>query len=261
MARVAFADESGTTDVSPCYGIGVVSVAEEYLEAFNQRFDSLKKQHGFEGEAKWTRIRKSHGLVNFALDWLHRLLSSRTGCFDAIVVHKDLFQKWGGSPEEREDAFYMSYTFLLRHIARRANETARVLIDDRSDKYAKRHEMVETIGNHMLAQLESKGRLASVEKVPSHEHPGVQIADLITGAITSSHIRHLAPNLRINPGKCLTIDRMAQILGWDDLCYDTYPHPRFNIWHFPQEYRAIPRSRKPECRAPVPFVTAEDMQW
>lgn len=261
MARIAFADESGTTDVSPCYAIGVVSVAEEYVTAFNQRFESLRKQHGVKGEAKWTRVRKGHGLVNFALDWLYRLLSSQTGCFDVIVVHKDLFRKWGRTAEEKEDAFYMTYTFLLRHIARRASETAYVFIDNRSDKYAKRHEMVETIGNHMLAQLESTGRLASVCKVSSNEYPGIQIADLLTGAINSSHIRYLAPKMNMNPGKRLAIERMAQILGWDDLCYDTYPHPRFNIWHFPQEYRAIPRSRMPECRTPIPFVKADEMQW
>jgi hypothetical protein len=261
MARVAFADESGTTDRLPCYAIGVVSVDEDALNAFNQRFESLRRQHGFEGEAKWTRVRKGHGLVNFALDWLHKILNSRTVCFDAIVVHKELFNKWEGSSRKKEEAFYLTYTYLLRHIARRANETTNVFIDDRADTYAKRHEVVETIGNHMLVQLESKGRLDSVTKVKSHDYPGIQIADLLTGAITTAHVRHLDRAHSLNPGKRLAIDRMAWLLSWDDLCYDTYPHPRFNIWHFPIEYRATPGSMLPQPRGPVPFVTPENMDW
>lgn len=261
MARVAFADESGTTDKSPCYAIGVVSVPESDLGAFNQRFEDLRRQHGFEGEAKWTRVRKGHGLVNFTLDWLSEILSSPTACFDGIVVHKELFRKWAGGARGREEAFYLTYTYLPRHIVRRADETATVFIDERSDTYSKRHEVVETIGNHMLAQLASKGRLQSVCKVKSHDHPGIQVADLLTGAITTDHVRYLDSNHDPNPGKRLAIERMAWLLGWDDLCYDTYPHPKFNIWHFPIEYRARPRSNHPGLRTPVPYVTREEMAW
>ena len=84
-----------------------------------------------------------------------------------------------------------------------------------------------------LERLASKGRLASVRKVPSSQYVGIQIADLLTGAINAAHSLKLNPNLPIHPGKRLAIEQLAELLGWDDLCYDTMPSEKFNIWHFP----------------------------
>jgi hypothetical protein len=33
----------------------------------------------------------------------------------------------------------------------------------------------------------------------------------------------------------LLISRLASVLGWDALYYDTWPNKRFNIWHFPPD--------------------------
>jgi len=92
-----------------------------------------------------------------------------------------------------------------------------------------------------------------------YNSPGVQVADLLTGAITSSHIRYLSPNAPINDGKLLTINRLSSMIGWDDLCYDTYPHPCLNIWHFPTEYRAMPKSLAPNPQDIIPYVNSEDI--
>ena len=80
-SRIAFADESGTDGRSKCYTIGVVSFEASCLDAFEQHFTSLLVRHGVQGEAKWTRLRTSHGLINFALDALNSILRSRTASF------------------------------------------------------------------------------------------------------------------------------------------------------------------------------------
>lgn len=141
----------------------------------------------------------------------------------------------------REDAFYQTYTYLLNHIADRVGLPAEIFIDDRTDRYSKRNEMVTNIGNNMLAQLASKGRLESVEKIKSHDCVGVQVADVLTGAITAAHARKLNPTLPLHAGKALAIERLAEMLGWDDLCYDTFPSPKINVWHFPIQYRGPTR--------------------
>ena len=258
MSRIAFADESGTDGRSKCYTIGVVSFDASCLAGFEQHFDALHVTHGVQGEAKWTRVRTSHGLINFALDALHSIMSSRTASFDAIVVNTELFRNWRllGS---KEAAFYQTYTYLLRHMVRRAKETADVYIDDRPDAYAKRHEVVEKIANNMLTRLASKGRLGAVHKVPSHERIGVQVADLLTGAINAAHGRKLDPSMPMHFGKRLAIERMSEMLGWDDLCYDTMPSPKFNIWHFPIEYRSMPRTREIVSSTKVPYVSSADL--
>ena len=71
--------------------------------------------------------------------------------------------------------------------------------------------------------------------------PGIQVADMLTGAITAAHNLHEKPGLQIAPGKRLLIKRLAAVLGWTDLRFDTYPTSVFNIWHFPTEYRCLSR--------------------
>ena len=251
MKRVAFADESGIDGRTSCYSIGAVSVDADRLEVFEEYFKSKLLEHGVQGEAKWTRIRMSHGLINFALDALNSVLRSDSASLDVIVVNTSLFRNWTMSLVTKEAAFYQTYTYLLRHIAKRAKVTADVYIDERSDAYAKRHVVVEKIGNNMLEQLASRGRLGSVRKVSSSRYVGIQIADLLTGAINAAHSLRLNPKLPIHPGKRLAIERLSEILGWDDLCYDTMPSEKFNIWHFPIEYRSFPNlglsSLKREC--------------
>jgi len=247
MKRVAFADESGIDGRTSCYSIGTVSVDGNRLDDFEEYFKLKLLEHGVQGEAKWTRVRMSHGLINFALDALSTILRSNSASFDVIVVNTGLFRNWSMRLVTKETAFYQTYTYLLRHIAKRAKVTADVYIDDRSDAYSKRHEAVQKIGNNMLQRLASKGRLGRVCKVRSNQYVGIQIADLLTGAINAAHSLWLNPKLPIHPGKRLAIERLAEVLGWDDLCYDTMPSEKFNIWHFPVEYRCVPETKTVGC--------------
>jgi len=259
MTRIAFADESGIDGKTNCYTIGVVSFDANCLEGFEDYFKSKLTIHGVQGEGKWTKVRGSHGLINFTLDALNSILRSKSASFDAIVVNTSLFRNWSSPLMTKEDAFYQTYTYLLQYIANRANLPSEVFIDDRSDSYAKRDEMMEKIGNNMLAQLASAGRLTDVHKVNSHDCVGVQVADLLTGAINASHARLLNARIPLHPGKRLAIERLAQMLGWDDLCYDTMPSDKFNIWHFPLEFRAVPRTRAVNPTTQIPYVSLVDL--
>lgn len=260
MPKTGFADESGTDSGCPCYTIGVVLVSAERLGHFEEHFGRLRVAHGVTDELKWTRISRGHGAINFLLDALDFVLHEPDVTFDAIVVRKKVYRNWQGGQAQQETAFYQTYTFLLRHIIRRVRDTAEIAIDDRSDTYPLHHEVVETVGNRMLAQLASTGRLDEVRRVNSHDVIGVQIADLLAGVVNAAHHRHLNAEAPMNAGKLLTIERAAAMLGWDRLCYDTYPHDKFNIWHFPSEYRALPATREPRPTRPVPYVTADDLR-
>jgi hypothetical protein len=259
MTRVAFADESGINGKTNCYAIGVVSFDADCLDGFEEYFKSKLISHGVQGEGKWTKVRGSHGLINFTLDALNSILRSHSASFDVIVVNTGLYRNWSSPLMTKEDAFYQTYTFLLRHIAKRANLPAEILIDDRSDEYGKRDEMMENIGNNMLAQLATAGRLSGVRKVSSHECVGVQVADLLTGAINAAHSRLLHSRIPLHPGKRLAIERLARMIGWDDLCYDTIPSDKFNVWHFPIEYRAVPRTRAVNPTNTIPYVSLIDL--
>lgn len=258
MKRIAFADESGLDGLSPCYTIGVVSFDHNCLSGFQDYFKSKLESHGVVGEAKWKKIRTSHGLINFTLDALNSILHSHSASFDVIVVNTAPYRNWNSVFWTHEDAFYQTFTILLNHIADRGGYPAEIYIDDRTDSYAKQDKKMARIGNNMLVQLASEGRLESVQKVKSHDYVGVQVADVLTGAINASHARNLSSGFPLHPGKSLAIDRLAEMLGWDDLCYDTYPSDKINIWHFPIEYRAVPATLAVWKREPR-FISAADL--
>jgi hypothetical protein len=241
--RLGFADESGTDDNPGCYGIGVLSFPEERRPAFDALFAELRETHKLTSEQKWELIKTGHARMNFLLDWLHQILSSSAATLDVIIVSKRLFRLWNEVGGDREKAFYKTYTQILAHVAKRTGDEMRVFIDDRSDAYGLHPEVVQIVGNHMLRDLANAGRLGEVTKVNSKEEPAIQVADLLTGAITAAHRARLDPTFELHPGKALVIERLAGILGWSDLVCDTLPGSRFNIWHFPIEYRASPETR------------------
>ena len=86
----------------------------------------------------------------FALDALNSITRSHTASFDVIVVNTSLYRNWNSGLRTREDAFYQTFTLLLQHIADRTSLPAEIYVDNRGDRYAKRDEMMRTIGNNML---------------------------------------------------------------------------------------------------------------
>jgi len=71
----------------------------------------------------------------------------------------------------------------------------------------------------------------------------LQAVDVLTGAVNTGYLLYFNPNSDMQMAKKLATFRMASILGWDQLAYDTRPNNMFNIWHFPIETRAIPDTR------------------
>jgi hypothetical protein len=104
VTRIAFADESGTTENPKCYAIGVVSVANSRLAGFNRVFQETKRQYGLQHEVRWKGIDNGHGLINFAIDWLDRILRSSTARFNVIVVNTRMYRKWSQRGANREGA-------------------------------------------------------------------------------------------------------------------------------------------------------------
>lgn len=250
-----FSDESGISGVERCYTIGAILLPSSHVDEFNKITTELSKSHGITGEAKWTKVSSSYGLINFGLDMLKRILDGDY-CFNAIVVNKAPYRKWRSN---REEAFYTTYTLLIEHCARTLKGQISAKIDDSTDSYPKQHEVVQIIANHKLADAPPSAQVRNVEKTNSKASQGIQVADMLTGAINAAHHKFLNPNLKIDAGKELFIERMAQILGWDDVVYDTWPNANFNIWHFPIEYRRTPATLKIRPDIDIPFVSRDEL--
>ena len=257
MATLLFADESGMSPSEPCYSIRVLVVPEPHLDEFDAEFRRLVKIHGVVGEVRWAKVAKNHGLMNLTIDLLRYVLKSNL-CFNSIVVLKSPYNK--SQRGRLDEAFYTTYSILLRHCLNGREGDYVALIDDRSEAYGKHDEALQIITNRMLDQIAVRAMLTAVNQSDSKKHAGIQAADVPTGAIKAAHHLFLFPYLRLSPGKKLLLDRLSATLGWDALHYDTWPNQEFNIWHFPQaEYRGKPRTATLQPNYDVPYVTAPEI--
>lgn len=248
MEYSIFADESGINPEYKCYAIGALVIANEELDDFNNTFYDLKKKHGVRSEVKWQKISTSHGQINFGIDIFKEIINKNYR-FSSIVVLKEKYRKWQGNKDE---AFYTTYTQLLAHRVRESQGQHTVYMDQKKESYDKHHEVVQIIANYMAKQKSITG----ISKNDSKLFPGIQAADLITGAITASHDAYLnEKDIRI--GKRLLIEKFAEMLGWDSLHYDTMPSSKFNIWHFPQEYRRTPATKRIRYNTQVKYIVPE----
>ncbi|MDP4534707.1 DUF3800 domain-containing protein [Alkalimonas collagenimarina] len=190
------------------------------------------------GELKWEKVRSSAGQINLCLETLKLVLESPC-TFHAIAVEKAPYRKWH---ENEENAFYVTYNYLLRQSSKGMNANCKVFIDQRSTTYGKQEELMEIITNHMLAKLPTYSKIEHVKMDNSKLQLGLQAVDLLTGAINTSYQLYFRPEAQIKAAKKIAISLMAKTLGWDSLAYDTYPNDHFNIWHFPIETRGKPKT-------------------
>jgi hypothetical protein len=256
-----FADESGTHPGEACYGIGALIVPKSRLERFNEFFRLRKNKYKTGSEPCWADIDRSYGDMNVAIDLLKAIMSVEDARFSIVVVKKAIFKKWLA---DRADGFWTSYCQLIVHLAKLRRGEYKVMLDPRTDKYTKHNEVLEVIGNNVLRKSPDAGVIQNVTWGESATDAGIQAADMLTGAIVASHNVGLTSTRPLNGGKKLLISRLAAILGWPDLYCDTWPNPKFNIWHFPDKdgsagWRAVPATRKVLFRPHVPVVGRDEI--
>jgi len=241
MVIAAFGDESGIHKVGyACYGIGAFFFPADSTHIIENELAAICEQFGISEELKWNRIGKYQATIKAATCGLDFLLRAKCG-FHAIVVEKASFRKWQSG--DQEDAFYTSYYQFTRHLGKHFNEPIDLFIDDRSDRYPHRAEVLKIVTNRALAQIARSGTVSSVTKVNSKQHRILQLTDILIGAITSDTNEYLGGNNPINDGKRELIAMAGAMFGWDGLRYDTMPNSLVNIWHFPTEFRARPATR------------------
>ncbi|WP_262016461.1 DUF3800 domain-containing protein [Serratia liquefaciens] len=255
MEYYVYGDESGTTGSDRCYSIGLLCVRKDRLQQFEMHVQELKRKHGIIGELKWSKIKNSAGQANICIELLVMVLKSSC-CFHSIVVQKGLYRNWR---ENREMAFYQTYTYLLKNTAARLKSSLEVLMDQKVDKYKKHDEVTGIIANNMLARIGREKSVISVTMNDSKEYLGLQVVDILTGVVNSGYLKFISPQLVLSKSKELAFNRMAGILGWDKFHYDTYPNRDFNIWHFPTDIRGVPETRSIRPYYKIALVTKDEI--
>jgi len=255
MDYIVYGDESGTTGSDRCYSIGLLCVPAKSIDKFNDYMLEQKSKWGITGELKWSKIKNSAGQANMCLALLNMTLKSQC-CFHSIIVEKSIYRNWRS---DREKAFYQTYTSLVKAVARQTKSKLTIHIDQKCDKYKRNDEVIGIIANNMLSNMRSSGSVNSVKMEDSKLHLGLQAVDILTGAVNSGYMKFLNPSLRLSDAKETALPRMANMLGWDELVYDTYPNKSFNIWHFPEENRARPDTKSVNYNPKISKVSRDEM--
>jgi len=250
-----YGDESGTTGSDKCYSIGLLCVPIEKVPEFNNYVINLKNKWGIVGELKWSKIKNSAGQANICIDLLNMVLKSNC-CFHAIIVEKRIYNNW---KKNRETAFYKTYTELVKSVAQQTNSNLTVFIDQKCDKYKKNDEVIGIVANNMLSQMGKRKSIGTVEMHDSKAHVGLQVVDILTGAVNSGYMKFLNPNLTLSRAKEAAFIKMANMLGWEKLHYDTYPNKSFNLWHFPPENKARPATKKNIINNKIQAVSSNEI--
>ncbi|MDX2368352.1 MAG: DUF3800 domain-containing protein [Colwellia sp.] len=239
MDFLVYGDESGTTGSDKCYSIGLLCVPMNKVPEFNEYVLNLKSKWGIVGELKWSKIKNSAGQANICIELLNMVLRSNC-CFHSIIVEKRIYNNW---KLDREKAFYKTYTEIVKAVAEQTKSNLTVYIDQKCDKYKKNDEVIGIVANNMLSQIGGEKTIKSVSMHDSKIHLGLQVVDILTGAVNSGFMKYLDPELVLSRAKEAAFVKMANMLGWDKLHYDTYPNKDFNIWHFPRENCATPATK------------------
>ena len=225
-----YCDESGI-DGGTIFGFGSLWMPWERRGDFAQIWQRLHKEYNPPSEVKWTKIKPQtlsffEALVDefFQRNWLmfHCLLIEKS--------HIDLKYHNNNRDLARRKHFLM---LLANKIKRFAAPDKRYLIrvDPIHSSYSKADEAVEIILQRTIEAvptLHGSGIVHSVRTVDSKKSQGIQLSDLLLGAVVSAR-RHKFSSKE----KQSIVNLIASHLGWPDLLADTVPSTKkFNIWQF-----------------------------
>jgi hypothetical protein len=262
VRRAFYCDESGISTNQKHYGFGALVMGYQRRGEFVADMKRIRGDHP--NEIKWNKCSRSNlGLYKELVDYFFK---STSLAFHCIVVER----AWVNTRLYHDGSYDLArrkhFTkFLTNKVAglvklhKGRDLWTRVYADRIPSTYAKARETIEIIANRAVNQTVPLAKLAepvktidSVIECDSEEYDGIQLCDLILGAVidtwnestTSSHKAELKRHI-------------AGYVGWPDLKSDTRPSERkFNIWWLtdqikPGDTRPV-ETRNVSLRYPLP---------
>ena len=158
--------------------IGGVWIPAERRQIVKGLIAELKAKYGLYGEMKWNHIcpksvEMYKDLVNMFFD--DDQMRFRAICIKASEVNHERFNAGNG-----ELGFYKFYFQLIHHWMLMGN-SYQVFVDFKTNGYRHRVKELGTILNHA-----STAELTQIQALPSDESVLIQLADVLTGAVSSA---------------------------------------------------------------------------
>lgn len=236
---LVFCDESGIHGTR-YIGYGSLWMPWERRGDFVGIWRRLHEEYFPPSEVKWTKVKAKtlpffEALVDefFSRRWLmfHSLVASKEEV-DIRCHDKD----WDLA---RRKLFVMLLSNKIKRFAA-PGKVYRIRVDPIASRYRKSDEAAELILKRQLEQskpLRGQGCIHSLRTVDSKDSPGVQLSDLLIGAVMAARLGEVEaePKIRL-------IGRIARRLGWSNLTHATFEEEtKFNIWRFWDPTSGCPR--------------------
>lgn len=182
----------------------IVCPLEKKLEVFN-RIKEIKQKHHFAPrfEVKWNKVSK--GKVEFYKDLIDYFFDNEDLKFKAIVVDLNIFDN---SKNDYDTFYYKMYYHLLKWMVNISDENKYNIYLDIKDTRSSYKE--QKIFKKFLSHDHKNFNFISIQTVKSHHVQLIQLADLLSGAISYKN-----RNKKENAGKLELIKRIEERTNLD----------------------------------------------
>ncbi|MFN6077559.1 MAG: DUF3800 domain-containing protein [Fluviicola sp.] len=170
--------------------LGSIWIPSDYRKEFKDSIKQIKTKYNYRNEIKWNKVSPSN--LAFYLELIDYFFSTDNTRFRAIMIEAEKVNMVKFHNDDSELSFYKFYYQLLHHWILDFNDYS-IFIDHKVNKdFTRIHKLKDVLSNaNLFSSIEN------VQALPSNELVGIQMADLLMGALngkvngkTSSEAKH-----------------------------------------------------------------------
>lgn len=246
---LVYCDESGI-DGQVYYGFGSLWLPWERRGDLTGLIGRLRERHRYEDEIKWTAVNRRS--ASFYRELVREFFARRWLMFHCIVIRKGAvdLSRHKDFDEARRKHFAMLLKAKVKFFSAGAKDKSyHARVDPLPSRYEKADEAAFKIVGATLKKELGLTPLKTLITVDSKSSPGVQVADLLLGAVMSAWQKTVTSDHK----KSVRAE-VAAHLGWEDLHADTrHWEWKFNVWHFHDPTRGAREARTRDLNLKVPM--------
>lgn len=159
-------------------GIGGIWIQKDYRDTLKENIKAIKASHSISGEMKWRKI--SPAYLEFYKKIINYYLNDANIRSRVIVIESSKINNIHFNQNDNELGFYKFYYQLLHHWILDYN-----IYEIFTDFKLIRKRLRLKVLKDVLSNLNLTSKIEQVQALPSEESIGIQLADLITGAVVS----------------------------------------------------------------------------
>lgn len=193
-------------DGQPVMVLGALACPEDQARPLSLQIRELKRKHKLadDFEIKWAKV--SPAQLDFYLELVELFFAAENLSFRGLVVPNKEVLRHAEFQQTHDNWYYKMYYLLLRPIPKPPSQY-RIYLDIKDTQGARKVRELESYLQNGVRDF-SGDMVAGIQQAHSRELAGMQLADLLIGALSYLH-RHL----NTSPAKLALIERIKQRSG------------------------------------------------